>query len=133
MEPLATLADYEARHGPAEDPERVSALLGDATAYILAQGARPDPSDEVVAVNLARVCCSVAARALSAGGYAGLESVSQGADGYTASVKVYNPGGDLYLTREERRSLGIGGCSVGAVEPEIGRGRRWCRPSRTSA
>ena len=77
MEPLATLTDYEARHGPAEDPERVSALLGDATAYILAQGARPDPSDEVMAANLARVCCSVAARALSAGGYAGLESVSQ--------------------------------------------------------
>lgn len=123
MEPLATLADYEARHGPAEDPARVSALLDDATAFVLAQGARPDPSDDVLTANLARVCCSVAARALSAGGYAGLESVSQGADGYTASVKVYNPGGDLYLTRAERESIGIGGGSFGAILPDIGRGR----------
>lgn len=123
MEPLATLDDYEARHGPAEDPERVAALLDDATAFILSQGARPDPSDDVLTANLARVCCSVAARALSAGGYAGLESVSQGADGYTASVKVYNPGGDLYLTRAERESIGIGGGSFGAILPDIGRGR----------
>ena len=121
MEPLATLTDYEARHGPAEDPERVSALLGAATALILSQGARPDPTDEVLTANLARVCCAVVHRSLAAGRYAGLSSVSQGAGGQSASVSVYNPGGDLYITASEKRSLGIGVGSYGAILPDIGR------------
>lgn len=122
MDPLATPSDYEARYGPAEDPARVSALLDDATALILAQGVRPDPSDEVLTANLARVCCAVAHRSIAAGRYAGLSSVSQGAGGQSASVSVYNPGGDLYLTASEKRALGIGGGSFGAILPHIGRG-----------
>ena len=52
-------------------------------------------------------------------GVKGLSNVSQGAGGYTASVAVYNPGGDLYLTRNERRALGIGGARIGSVSPVI--------------
>lgn len=121
MEPLATVEYYEARYGPVDDRDRVSALLDDATAFILSQGVRQDPDDEVLTANLARVCCAVVHRSLLAGRYAGLSSVSQGAGGQSASVSVYNPGGDLYLTASEKRALGIGGGSFGAILPDIGR------------
>ena len=44
-------------------------------------------------------------------------NVSQGAGGYTASVGVYNPSGDFYLTKQEKRLLGIGGGRVGMTDP----------------
>ena len=120
MTPFATVADYEARYGKVEDEERISKLLQDATNIIASQPGFCDKNrDETWWGVLETVACAMVHRSMMAGSYAGLSSVSQGAGGYTASVGVYNPGGDLYLTRNERRALGIGGARIGSVAPAI--------------
>lgn len=118
MEPFATVEDYEARYGEVDDDKRISTLLSDASAFIAAQpGFEVRGGDEAQAAALTVVTCSLVNRKVLAGNYAGLTSVSQGAGGYTASVGVYNPSGDYYLTKQERRMLGIGGGRVGMTDP----------------
>ena len=120
MTPFATVEDYEARYGEVEDEARVSALLQDATNIIARQPGFCDKNrDDTWWVVLETVTCAMVHRSLMSGAYAGLSNVSQGAGGYTASVAVYNPGGDLYLTRNERRALGLGGARIGSVAPAI--------------
>ena len=120
MTPFATVADYEARYGKVDDEERISKLLQDATNIIASQPGFCDKNrDETWWGVLETVACAMVHRSMMAGSYAGLSNVSQGAGGYTASVAVYNPGGDLYLTRNERRALGIGGARIGSVAPAI--------------
>ena len=118
MEPFATVADYEARYGKVEDGERIDVLLWDATNIIASQpGFSMREGDETWMGVLETVTCAMVHRSLMSGSYAGLSNVSQGAGGYTASVSVYNPGGDLYLTRNERRALGLGGGRIGQTDP----------------
>ena len=120
MTPFATVEDYEARYGEAEDEKRINALLQDATNIIASQpGFSSDGRDDTWWGVLETVTCAMVHRSLMSGAYAGLSNVSQGAGGYTASVAVYNPGGDLYLTRNEKRALGIGGARIGSVAPDI--------------
>ena len=120
MTPFATVADYEARYGEVEDEARVSALLQDATNIIASQPGFCDKNrDDTWWGVLETVTCAMVHRSMMSGAYAGLSNVSQGAGGYTASVTVYNPGGDLYLTRNEKRALGIGGARIGSVAPAI--------------
>ena len=123
MEPFATAEDYEVRYGEVEDAARVSALLQDATNVIASQpGFSTCGGDETWWGVLETVTCAMVHRSMMAGSYAGLSNVSQGAGGYTASVSVYNPGGDLYLTRNEKRALGLSGGRVGQTDPY------WCPP-----
>ena len=120
MELFATVADYEARYGEVEDEKRLEALLSDASLFLASQrGLAFDPDDETQAALLTAVTCAMVHRSMMAGSYAGLSNVSQGAGGYTASVGVYNPSGDFYLTKGERRALGIGGARIGSVAPAI--------------
>ena len=120
MTPVATVEDYEARYGKVDDEERVTALLQDATNIIASQPGFCDKDrDDTWWGVLETVTCAMVHRSMMAGSYAGLSSVSQGAGGYTASVGVYNPGGDMFLTRNERRALGIGGARIGSVAPVI--------------
>ena len=120
MTPFATVEDYEARYGKVDDEERISKLLQDATNIIASQPGFCDKNrDETWWGVLETVTCAMVHRSMMAGSYAGLSSVSQGAGGYTASVGVYNPGGDLYLTRNEKKALGIGGARIGSVAPVI--------------
>ena len=120
MTPVATVEDYEARYGKVDDEERVTALLQDATNIIASQPGFCDKNrDDTWWGVLETVTCAMVHRSMMAGSYAGLSSVSQGAGGYTASVGVYNPGGDLYLTRNEKKALGIGGARIGSVAPAI--------------
>lgn len=120
MTPFATVDDYEARYGKVEDETRVTALLQDATNIIASQPGFCDKDrDETWWGVLETVTCAMVHRSMMAGSYAGLSNVSQGAGGYTASVSVYNPGGDLYLTHNERRALGIGGARIGFAAPAI--------------
>lgn len=120
MTPFATVDDYTDRYGEVEDEARVSALLQDATNIIASQpGFAMREGDETWMGVLETVTCAMVHRSLMSGAYAGLSNVSQGAGGYTASVAVYNPGGDLYLTRNEKRALGIGGARIGSVAPAI--------------
>ena len=118
MTPFATVDDYESRYGEVDDPNRVTLLLGDASAFIAAQpGFILNPDSEVQALALTVVTCSLVHRSQSAGAWAGLSNVSQGGDGYTASATVYNPSGDFYLTKQEKRLLGIGGGRIGMTDP----------------
>lgn len=117
MTPFATVEDYEARYGEVEDEARVTALLQDATNIIASQPGFAMREDETWMGVLETVTCAMVHRSMMSGAYAGLSNVSQGAGGYTASVAVYNPGGDLYLTRNERRALGIGGGRIGHTDP----------------
>lgn len=120
MEPFATVADYEARYGEVEDEKRLSALLSDASLFLASQrGLVIDPDDSMQAALLTAVTCAMVHRSMMAGSYAGLSSVSQGAGGYTASVGVYNPSGDFYLTKGEKQALGISGARIGSVAPVI--------------
>lgn len=115
---FASVKDYEARYGEVENEERVSALLQDATNIIASQpGFSACDRDDTWWGVAETVACAMVHRSMMAGSYAGLSSVSQGAGGYTASASVYNPGGDLYLTRNERRALGIGGARIGQTDP----------------
>ena len=119
MTPFATVEDYEARYGKVDDEERISKLLQDATNIIASQPGFAMREDETWFGVLETVTCAMVHRSMMAGSYAGLSNVSQGAGGYTASVAVYNPGGDMFLTRNERRALGIGGARIGFVAPAI--------------
>lgn len=127
MTPFATAEDYEARFGPVGDEKRLNALLTDATAFLMSLGVSSDDSDEVKTATLKRVTCAMVHRSMVAGDYEGLSNVSQGAGGYTESATIYNPGGDLYLTKAEKEALGIGGCSFGVILPEIDRGCLPCQ------
>lgn len=124
MEPFATVSDYEARYGEVDDSERVSTLLGDASAFVAAQPGfvlLPEGFDgyALQQANLVRVTCAIVHRSLSAGDLAGLSSYSEGAVGYSATVHVANPTEDFYLTSAERRSLGITGGRIGTIEPAV--------------
>ena len=120
MTPFATVEDYEARYGKVDDEARISALLQDATNIIASQpGFCEKDRDDTWWGVLETVTCAVVHRSLSSGTYAGFSNVSQGAGGYTESVAVYNPGGDMFLTRNEKKALGIGGARIGFVAPYI--------------
>lgn len=118
MTQFATADDYEAIYGEVEDAYRVSTLLGYASAFIMDhRGLKLDPDDLVQAANLRRITCALVNRSLSAGAWSGFSSVSQGAGGQTASVTLSNPAGDFYLTKQERRILGVGGGRIGQTDP----------------
>lgn len=119
MEPFATVDDYEARYGPVDDEKQLQTLLEDASAFIASQAGFAQPTTDVGKANLVRVTCAVVHRSLMAGSLAGIQSYSEGAVGYTASVTPYNPSGDFYLTAQERKSLGVGGSRVFSVQAAI--------------
>lgn len=119
MTPFATVADYEARYGEVEDEARVSALLQDATNIIASQPGFAMREDETWWGVLETVTCAMVHRSLASGAYAGFSNVSQGAGDYTESAAIYNPGGDLYLTKNEKKALGICGARIGSVAPAI--------------
>lgn len=124
MDSFATVSDYEARYGEVDDREQVETLLGDASAFIAAQpGFRLLPEDDdgyaLQQSNLVRVTCAVVHRSLSAGDWAGLSNASQTAGSYTASVTIANPAEDFYMTKAEKRSLGIAGSRIGTIGPVV--------------
>lgn len=121
MEPFATVEDYELRYGDVEDREQLGALLGDATSFISdLRGFRllgkDEPRYDLQRANLVRITCSVVHRTLLAGELAGASSYSETAGSYNASVNVYNPSGDMYLTAQEHSALVIAG-RVGLTDP----------------
>lgn len=118
MTAYATLEDYEARYGETDQPECVKVLLGDASALIDAlPGFALHPDDETQAANLTRVTCSVAHRSMTSGDLDGVTQYSQTAVGYSAQLTYANPSGDLYITSQERRSLGLGVGRIGQTDP----------------
>lgn len=124
MGAFATVADYEARCGAAEDEARVAALLDDASAYLRGAYRRRmgvqylAGSNPTFDENVKSVCVAMVARAVNApGAMAGITQQSQTTGPYSASVTFANPTGDLYLGRSDLKRLGLAGCRVRSIQP----------------
>lgn len=116
----ATASDIEARWREltADEEGRASVLLDDAAA-ILDTLAVFDSSDPNVAANLKSVSCNMVIRAMSANDI-GLTQGSMTAGPYTQSWTFANPSGDMYLTRMEKRLLGVTQGYIGSIRPKVG-------------
>ena len=123
MVPFASAEDYEARYGDADDPEALAEVLMDATREIAAEldkagiaYAEPDPG---FADRLMQACRSMAYRAVGQSSSApiGATQYSQGAGGYTESYTFGNPYGEVYMSKAERRLLGLGGAKARCAWP----------------
>ena len=136
MEPFATVEDLEARWRTLAEEERPVAetTLLDATAFISAEMARSHvnirPDDEVQHQNLVAVTCAVTKRSLlmafdSGNTLTGVSKYQEQADVWNASVTLANPMGDMYLTAQEKRLLGIGRTVVGSARAAM-RDMRGC-------
>ena len=92
--------------------ERASRVLRDEMGSLL------DPSDEDQLATLKDVCIDMVHRADSSPMVGmGVESYSQGANGFSENIGFANPMGDLYLTKQEMMRLGIGAQQVGYYVP----------------
>ncbi len=136
MEPFATVEDLETRWRPLTEDERTVAetTLLDATAFISSELARShvyvNPDDEVQNQNLVAVTCAVTKRSLlmafdSGNTLTGVSKYQEQADVWNASVTLANPMGDMYLTAQEKRLLGIGRTVVGSARAAM-RDMRGC-------
>lgn len=115
MEAFATVKDLKARWRDIDPSmeERAEALLFDATVLIMSElervGIEIVANDEVQAANLVRVSCAMVMRAMGQGD--GEQVHAWGGD------IVANSCGDLYLSKADKRSLGIGRQRIGFVHP----------------
>lgn len=132
MEAFATTDDLSLRWRELTDDEVeiASERLLDATAYITAQLAKyrvplieeGDEGYEVQRRNLKAVTCNVVRRSMastgsavgdSAGAPVSMETVTAGV--FSQTYQYSNPLGDLYLTKAEKETLGIGRLLVSSV------------------
>ncbi|PLS26244.1 Gp19/Gp15/Gp42 family protein [Bifidobacterium parmae] len=105
--PFALVSELESRWRPLTRDERVTAgvLLEDASDKIMTDcplWAQASPA------TLRRVTCQMVKRAMLNADQAGVSQGTQTANGFSESLSYSNPDGDLYLTKSEKRSLGVG-------------------------
>lgn len=117
---FADVSDLESRWRElsTEEEARANVLLGDASA-ILSALVTVDNSDYKQSELLKMVCCDMVIRAMSATAYDsfGLSQSSITAGPYTQSFSYSNPSGDMYLTKLEKRLLGISTSYIGTIRP----------------
>lgn len=120
MVKFADVSDIEARwHALSDDEQaRAGVLIGDASA-MLAEQVEVDAANAEQARLLNIVCCSMVIRAMSAteADSYGASSTSITAGPYTQSWNYSNPTGDMYLTKQEKRLLGITTGYIGTIRP----------------
>ena len=113
---FADVSDIEARWRPltTDEAKRADVLLGDASAMLEAL-VDVDPCDCTQESLLRSVCASMVIRAMSAAesDNFGVSQASVTAGPYTPSWTYSNTSGDLFLTRNEKRLLGIGSGRIG--------------------
>lgn len=119
----ATTSDIEARWRPLTEAEasRASTLLDDA-AVIIDDLAGIDEAtvDEATAAKAKIVSCDMVIRAMSMSQDAyGVSQASMTAGPYTQSWTYSSPSGDLYLTKLEKRMLGITSSYIGSIAPAV--------------
>lgn len=96
-----------------DERERAEALLGDASAMLDAY-LTVDEGDEKQMTLLKIVTCNMVERAMSTvDGLYGVTQQSITAVGFSQQNTYANPTGDLYITRNEKRMLGISGTGKG--------------------
>lgn len=119
---VVTVEELESRWHPLETVDKVQAkaLLADAVDVIKAECSHWEtlPEERVV-----RVACQMVKRAMLAGDWAGITQRSETDGPFTESFTFSNADGDLYLTRSERKALGIAGQRAFFVDMADGRPR----------
>ena len=120
---FADVFDIESRWRDLSEDEqaRASVLLDDASAMLSAQ-VDVDEADEEQMKLLGIVCCSMVIRAMSAteADSFGADSMTMTAGPYSQSWSYNNPTGDMYLTKLEKKLLGITSSYIGSIQPKIG-------------
>lgn len=113
--PAVTVADLEARWHTLTDTEKTmaSSLIGDAINYI--KQICPN-YDDIPTDTIKRIVCAMVKRAMLSRDSSGISQQSETVGSFSASYTWSNPTGDLYLTREERRQLGLGAQHAGGWE-----------------
>ena len=115
MDAFATVNDLESRWRAMDPSEkkRAEVLLQDAAAIISSalnqSGVKIDGYDKTQNANLVRVNCAMVQRAMAQG-----DGEHENAWGGNL---VMNPSGDLYLSKADKKSLGIGRMRVGFASP----------------
>lgn len=124
-EPFASIEDYEARYGEYGDDELLGSVLMDATRFICAELTRAglDPDNEESADLYMQVCRSVAFRSLdhsdddALGVPWGVMQLTQSSGPFSHTYQMANAHGDMYLTKAERRMLGLGRSRIRFIMP----------------
>ena len=124
MEAFASVEDLEARWRVLTDDEKTKAktLLLDASVHLQTlinrkYGEDYTPSD-LMEENLKIVCCAIVMRSMNVKQvFFGMEQVSTTAGSYSQSYTPINSSGDMRLTSEELKLLGLKGSNVGFVFP----------------
>lgn len=131
MEAFCDIDKYQMRYGEVEDVELLSAALEDASRIIASELDMhnidyADP-DEEYAERLMQVCRDMAHRAVSVDNSEddipyGATQFSQSADGFSQYLGFQNANntgyGDMYISKTEKRLLGIGRQRIGSLFPE---------------
>jgi hypothetical protein len=113
FEPFASVEDLEVRWRELSDTEKRTAaeLLLDASAYLR----QLDPSIDarIARGHLQRrvvtsVVCDMVKRALMSTDTGAITQQSETVGVFSASATYFNPSGDMYLTKTEKRLLGLG-------------------------
>lgn len=117
---FAEVSDIEARWHQLDSSEqaRAEVLIDDASA-MLARLVKVDENNEEQAELLKVVCCNMVIRTMSAtevDSY-GASNMSMTAGPYQQSWTYSNPTGDMYLTKMEKRLLGITSNFIGTIRP----------------
>lgn len=127
IETFASVEDLEQRYRSLESSEKTKAeaLLQDATALITSElrcanvAIRED--DELQRSALRAVTCSVVRRALAGGCGDSITQSSTTTGPFSRQVTFANPTADLYLTKQDKRALGINqGGGFFFIRPKIG-------------
>lgn len=119
----ATIDDLELRWRPltADESARAQALLDDAALMLDAVLSAASIQD-VEEGALVAVSCNMVRRAMALSD-SGMYGVSQGtvsADIYSQTMTYANPTGDMYLTGNEKRMLGISNGYIGSIPAKVG-------------
>ena len=126
---FATYTDVEDRwHAlTAEEQVRATALLDDASAMISAAlrraGVGIDGSDDEQATLIKKACCAMVIRAMMAGASSafGIDQMQASMGPFGQNVHFSNPSGDLYISKQEEKDLGIAHQGKGRIlHPTIG-------------
>ena len=120
---FATVDDLQARWRVLSEPEqeRAAVLLEDAS-VMLSSLVAIDSEDPYQADLLKVVCCSMVQRSMMASEQDafGVTQQTVSADIYSRSMTFANPSGDMYLTRNEKKLLGIGTGYIGSIPVKVG-------------
>lgn len=125
----AEVSDIEVRLGrtfTADETANVEALLDDASAVLNKLVILDDTTEQNELLKF--VCTNMVCRAVSANGMdvLGASQASVTAGPYTQSFSFATPSGDMYLTKLEKRLLGITSGYIGSIPADIHRYRCGC-------